>query len=174
MGLLQKERVMQAVRQSKALFPQLTRRSVLRLIERQSPQTHKRREKLRAVTALLAERIGLPLHLRHFGSGMAFQHPEGYAYGELQGQLVLNALWSSREVLEDLQATREVSHRLDIGGALHSTLASALPVGHCLLRQAGFRIVMGEQFGLDIGDLGKLRRQHLSDPLMILLPRALQ
>ena len=73
---------------------------------------------------------------------------------QLQGQFVLDALRSSREVLEDLQALREVSNRLDVGRALQRTLASAQPVEHGRLHQAGFRIVMGEQFGLDIGDLG--------------------
>ncbi len=67
-----------------------------------------------------------------------------------------------------------MAHGFDIGRPFNGTLPRTLPVWQCLRRHAGFRIVMGEQFGLDIGDFGELCCQHLRDPLMILLPRALQ
>ena len=40
--------------------------------------------------------------------------------------------------------------------------------------QAGFGIVLRQQFGLGLGRVGKLRLQHLCDTLVVLLPRAFE
>ena len=55
--------------------------------------------------------------------------------------------------LEHLPTFGEVMNRLDVGRALDGTLASPLPAGHGLRRQACFGGVMGQQFGLGLHGL---------------------
>ena len=57
---------------------------------------------------------------------------------------------------------------------LDSTLARPLPVGNSLLCEPSLRVVMRQQLGLCLDQLGKLCLQHLSNALVILLPRALE
>ena len=53
-------------------------------------------------------------------------------------------------------------------------LTRTLPVRDGLGPEAGFCVMMGYQLRLGLGNVGKLRRQHLGNMLMILLARALQ
>jgi hypothetical protein len=61
-----------------------------------------------------------------------------------------------------------------VGGALQGLLPSPLPVGHGLRPKPSLSVVLCHDFWLHRNDLGKLRRQHLGTPLMILLTGALQ
>jgi hypothetical protein len=53
-------------------------------------------------------------------------------------------------------------------------LARPLPVAYSRLTEAGFRVMMRQQFWLGLDGLRKLRLQHLRNPLMVLLPCAPQ
>ena len=53
-------------------------------------------------------------------------------------------------------------------------LPRPLPVADRLLREPRLRVVVRQQLGLRLDDLGKLRLQHLGNALVVLLPRALE
>jgi hypothetical protein len=61
-----------------------------------------------------------------------------------------------------------------MGGALDGVLTRVMPIGDCLLGETSFRTVMREEFWLCLSGLRKLGFQDLSNPLMVLLPRAFQ
>ena len=79
----------------------------------------------------------------------------------------------SGSVLQHLQPLGEMAEGFHIGRALNGVLASPLPVGHGLSAEARLGVVMRQQLGLGLGHLRKLRLQHLSNALVVLLPRAL-
>ena len=92
----------------------------------------------------------------------------------MQGQgLVgmLRGLWQDREQLD---AGGAVADGFQIGRAVAGVLARLLPVGNGLLRASRLGIVMRQQLGLSLDDGGKLRLEHLSDALVVLLPGPLQ
>src|SRR5262249_24151734 len=60
------------------------------------------------------------------------------------------------------------------GGALMRPLSCAMPVTDGGFRQTGFRVMMGEQFGLCLNRRWKLFLKYLPNASMVLLPRALQ
>ena len=66
-----------------------------------------------------------------------------------------------------------MGNRFDMGGALNSALSCMLPIGDRLLWEPSFRVVMGDEFWLGLSGLRKLGFEHLSDPLMVVLSRAL-
>ena len=49
-----------------------------------------------------------------------------------------------------------------------------LPVGNSLRNETCLRIVVRQQFGLCLSGLGNWAAEHLGNPLMVVLPRALQ
>ena len=57
---------------------------------------------------------------------------------------------------------------------LNGPLTCELPISKSLFAEIRFRVVMRQQFGLHFNRLGKLRRQRLRNPLMILLACALE
>ena len=61
-----------------------------------------------------------------------------------------------------------------MGRASSGAFASPLPVGQGVRRQTGLGVVVGEQLGLGLGQVGKALDQYLRRALMILLPRAPQ
>jgi hypothetical protein len=60
---------------------------------------------------------------------MTLDHPERWAKGKVQSQLLLDALRSYREALEQLQSFREVTDRFTVRRAFNGMLAGAVPVG---------------------------------------------
>ena len=92
----------------------------------------------------------------------------------LQAQLVQAALRGLGQRVEERQPLGEVTDRFDIGRALHGAEPGPLPVTHGGRTEAGLREVMGEQLGLRFDGFGKPLDQYLRDPLVILLPVALQ
>ena len=58
--------------------------------------------------------------------------------------------------------------------APEGSLARPLPVGQGLCAQTCLGVVMGRQFGLRLGGLGKVRLQYLHNLQVELLPRALE
>ena len=60
-------------------------------------------------------------------------------------------------------------HDFHMCRALEGSLARPLPVANRLFAEACLRVVMGQELGLGLGNLGKLRRQHLGNALMVLL-----
>jgi hypothetical protein len=67
-----------------------------------------------------------------------------------------------------------VADGFDMGRALEGALASLLPIGQGLRHQACLRIMMGQQLGLRLAEVGKAPLQHLGNVLMVLLARAAQ
>ena len=61
-----------------------------------------------------------------------------------------------------------------MGRALDSALARPLPIGDGLRQHAGFGIVMRQQLGLSLAELGKACLQHLGNVLMVPLSGAPQ
>jgi hypothetical protein len=68
----------------------------------------------------------------------------------------------------------EVGHRFHMRRAGAGALTRPPPIGHGLYVAAGLGAVMGQQFRLPLGDLGKTLHQRLGDLRMVLLPRALE
>jgi hypothetical protein len=75
---------------------------------------------------------------------------------------------------EQLQPSREVRHRFQISRALEGPLAGLLPIGNGLRHQTSFDIVMRQQLGLSLTDLGEACLHHLGNVLMVPLAGALE
>ena len=69
---------------------------------------------------------------------------------------------------------REVTDRFHMGRAPSGALAGPLPVAHGLLRQARLGVVVRQQLGLRLGEVGKALGHHLRRALVVLLPGAPQ
>jgi hypothetical protein len=67
-----------------------------------------------------------------------------------------------------------MADRLDIRRPLDGVLAGPLPERYGLHPEACFRIMMRQEFRLGLRRLWKLCLQHLRNPLVVLLPGALQ
>jgi hypothetical protein len=65
-----------------------------------------------------------------------------------------------------------VADGFQIGRAVAGLLARPLAVGNGLLVETRFRVVPGEQLGLGLDHVGKLRLQNLGNALVVLLPGA--
>jgi hypothetical protein len=83
----------------------------------------------------------------------------------------LGRLW---EDLKVLQAGAEMIDRFHIGRTRDGPLPCPLPVDNGLFTQACLRVVMSQQFGLRLAELGKARLHHLGNALMVLLAGAPQ
>jgi hypothetical protein len=82
---------------------------------------------------------------------------------------LLEALGAAREGREHLQPLGKVANRLEMSRALDSTLACPLPIRHRLDTHAGLGVVMGQELGLRLAEIRKLRFHHLRNALMVLL-----
>jgi hypothetical protein len=91
------------------------------------------------------------------------------AQGGLHDQLLLRTLGGVGQGGEYLQPFREVRDRFQIGRALNGALPRLLPVGESLRCEPGLGIVMGQQLGLRLAALRKMRLQHLGNALVVLL-----
>jgi len=67
-----------------------------------------------------------------------------------------------------------VADRFHVCRTLGGTLTSPLPVGNRVLRQSIFCVVMRQQFGLHLAEVGKAYLQYLGNVLVVLLARAAQ
>jgi hypothetical protein len=76
--------------------------------------------------------------------------------------------------VDRLIALIEVGHCFHVRRAGTGALTPPPPIGHALYAAAGLGAVMGQQFRLPLGDLGKALHQCLGDLGMVLLPRALE
>src|SRR6266446_5203964 len=65
-----------------------------------------------------------------------------------------------------------MANRLDVSRAFDGYLSRLLPVGNGLLCEPRLGVVMSQQFGLRLDQLGRLYLQNLGNALVILLPRA--
>src|SRR4029453_13820007 len=86
----------------------------------------------------------------------------------------LRATRRVRQGPKDFQRAGELPDGLDIGRACDGVLPGLDPVAERLFLEASLGEVMGQKLGLRGADLGKLLREDLGDPLMMLLPRALE
>jgi hypothetical protein len=93
-----------------------------------------------------------------FWSRPALERHQCRPQGHLQIKLLLGALGRVGQGVEHFQALAQMTDRFHIGGLRERSLPGPLPVDHGLDQQAGFRIVMHQQFGLGLGDLWKALR----------------
>jgi hypothetical protein len=112
--------------------------------------------------------------LEHFRARLALGDKQRGAQGGLHDQFLLGTLGGVWQVGEQLQPLREVRYRFLIGRPLNGLLARPLPVANRLRTEARLCVMMRYQFRLSLSNLGKLRRQHLCNALMVLLACALQ
>ena len=110
----------------------------------------------------------------HVRGRKAFDGHQGSAEGDVACEGLLEARGRLRDRLEHLQPLRKMTDGFEIGRTRAGPLACPLPVGNGLLPLARLRVVMREEFGLGFSHLRKLGFEHQSNPLVILLPRALQ
>src|SRR5262249_60291716 len=86
--------------------------------------------------------------------------------------LLLGAVMGSARRGHQRWARVEVLDGFWIGRALQGLLSGPLPVANGLLCEPSLGIIMGQQLGLRLADLGKARLQHLGNALMVLLAGA--
>ena len=92
----------------------------------------------------------------------------------MQREFVLGPFGGVWQGLEHLEPCGEMPNRFGIGRTLGSTLARLLPIGQGLCHQACLRIVMRQQLGLGLAEVGKAHLQYLRNALMVLLTGAAQ
>jgi hypothetical protein len=117
---------------------------------------------------------GTRVNAFHFWRRIDFcRHPRS-PHRQLEREFVfrpLRGVWQSQKRLQSLG---EVRNRFQVGRARHGTLVCPLPEDNSLLREAGLGVVVGQQFGLRLDDLGEAFCQHLGNALVTLLTGALQ
>jgi hypothetical protein len=166
--------VVLALSQVEELLRHGLRRLVLCPLVTKRPQSEQYREMLRGLPHLLTQRLGpgedgFPLGRR---TALGDLQRQGKSRQEIQ--LVLVARGRLGHGGQHLQPRGELLTRFGIRRARHSALPGLVPVGQGLGLEARFRVVPGQQFGLCGCGLGKLRRQHLGNALVILLSGALE
>src|SRR6266852_2438062 len=120
------------------------------------PQSPQCREELLRVSYLPAQLAGLDIEAFDLWGSRTSGIHQRRAQRDLQCQLLLHSLMALRQGAECLQAPREVTDGLEVGRALQSPFPSPLPAGNRLLCEPSLRIVMRQQFGLRLDQLGKL------------------
>ena len=173
-GLQQARRVVSLLRQLQTLLPQLARRLVRPPPVIELPESPQDGEELGRLAHALTERPRPGIGVFRLGGGKALRDHQRRAQGGLQEELLLDALGGLRERLEHREPRRQVADRLQVGGARHRPLACPLPVPDGLRRVPGLGEVVCEQFRLGRDHLRKLRFEHLRNPLVDLLPGALE
>ena len=108
----------------------------------------------------------------HLGRCKPFRHLQCRAEGEVHGQSVLGTLRRLWQGCEQRDPGGAVADGFQIGRAVAGLLAGLLPVGNGLLVATSRGVVMRQQLGLRLDQLGKPCLQHLGNVLVILLPRA--
>src|SRR5215471_8699259 len=98
------------------------------------PQSHQNREELRGLAELPTELLGPGVGAFHLGGGKALGHHERHAESDLQRELLLDALGSVGQSLEQLEGSGQMGDRLCIRRMLHRLLASELEVLYRLWR----------------------------------------
>jgi hypothetical protein len=160
--------------QAEQLLCELVRRLHLssRQIIRHQPPQH--RKELRGVAHLLTQLAGTGVGVRHVGGALSLDRHQGWTESDLQIQLTLGVFGALWQGLQDVQPSRQMFDRFHIGRALQGALACLLPIGDGLRHQAGLHIMMGQEFGLGLTEVGKACLQYLGNALMVLLPHAPQ
>jgi hypothetical protein len=93
----------------------------------------------------------------HLGCCEPFRHLQGRAEGEVQGHGLLGTLGRFWQRGEQCNAGGKVADGLQIGRVRAGVFSCSLPVGHRLLGEARFGVVVGQQCGLWRDSIGKLR-----------------
>lgn len=94
---------------------------------------------------------------------LALRGAQRSAQHDLQAELLLRAFRRLGHGAQDFQAARHMGNRLPVGGALKCSLPRGLPVGDGLGGQAGFAVVVGEQFRLRCDGLAEPRFEYFGD-----------
>src|SRR5262249_26888267 len=165
MGLEEERWVVDPLGQAETLLRQFPRRLILRAYMIKPPQPKQDREELWSLPNLPAQLPGAGVGLPDFRGRLALDRHQDRAQSRLQDELVLGALRGVWQGRENLEPPGEMVHCFQVRRALEGPLAGLLPVGEGLRQQAGFRIVMRQQFGLGLHRLWKLRLQHLRNAL---------
>ena len=148
MRLHEEDRIAHAFGQAEEALRQLPCRLVLGPDEIELPQPHQRREELRRV-AHLATELESPIEGElGLGSRRPPDRHQRRAESGLEDQLLLDALWRHRQLLEQRERLLTLCDRFDVGGSRAALLARALPVRELGLGQAGLGVVMGELLDL--------------------------
>ena len=166
-------RVVGTLRQAQQRLPELACRVQLRPYHIKPPQTKQDREQLWGLAHLLTQRVGLGVGLLHLGRCVPFGHQQCRAEGNVQGQGLLGMLRRLWQGLQQLNPVVQVADGFQMGRAVAGSLARLLPVANRLLDETCLRVVMRQQFGLCLSGLWELGFQHLGNPLMVVLSRAL-
>jgi hypothetical protein len=116
----------------------------------------------------LAQLVRSGVRTFYFRGGKAFGSHQRWAETRLQKQLRLSAFGRVGQLVEQGQPLGKVRNRLDICGALRRLLPRPLPSGDGLLSAARLSVVIGQQFGLGLGQGRKQIAQRLGDLLMVL------
>ena len=92
----------------------------------------------------------------------------------MEPQVLLPAFRRIRQSLEHLHPYGEMANRLLVRRALRRALPGGQPVRDGLRTQTGLGVMVRQQLGLGLADLGELRLQHLGNALVVLLAGTLQ
>ena len=96
------------------------------------------------------------------------------AEGHLYLQLPLVPRRCLRYLRYQFQSSLAVDHSLHVGRALYGELTGSVPIVDSLISQAGFRIMLGQNFRFGLGGPREPIFKHLRNSLMILLPTDLE
>ncbi len=174
MGSHELGRVVLALGQVEELLRYGIRRLVLRPCVMEHTQPSEHRKPLLGLLHLLTQRRSPREDGFQLGRRLALGDEQRRDESYQEVQLVLVARRRLGHGGQHLQPRGEVLARFGIRRARDGALPGLVPVGQGLGLEARFRVVVSQQFGLRSRGLGKLRRQLLSNPLVILLPGALQ
>jgi hypothetical protein len=149
-------RVVSLLRQAQQCFSKLSRHVQLWSYTIKLPKAKQDWGEFWRLAHLLAQFARPGVCAFHLRCCEPFRHLQGRAESDVQGQGVLGMrgrLWQSSEQLDP---SGEVADGFRIGRAFTGLLARPLPVANGLLCESSLSIVMGQQLGLRLTDVGKL------------------
>ena len=134
-----------------------------------NPAAEQRREAPRIVAELLAQLLRPGIGLADLRRGEAARRDQGGAQRGLQAELGAAAMRARRKALQQGQRLAEVRDRLLGRAARHREVARLAPELDRLLVEPGLCVVIGDQLGIGLHDLGKIGGQRARDAAVDLL-----
>src|SRR5215813_12855551 len=143
-GLLEESRVLGALGQGEELLREFSRRPQLPPDQVKVPQSSQHREELWRLPHLLAQLARSGVGVSHFWSRIPLSHRQRLTKGDLQVQLMLEALGAAGQGREHLESLGEMADRLQIRRALEGTFTCPLPVGNGAGALTRLGVVLGD------------------------------
>ena len=169
-GQHQKIRILSGVAHVPALLGELLGRPVLGPRGIEDPQSPPNRKKLWRLASQLADFASPRIDLSHLWRSESFGRDERRADRKLERKLLLEAVGTLRQGVEQFLRLGEVGDRFRVRRPPHRLLGRSLEIRDCGFSKIRAGIVVREDLGLGLRDVRILLPQRLGDLAVVMLP----